>query len=47
MIGDEQSVISDLNLTSQVEDLLKAQKDIAQSENFEKKIYNNLIIPDR
>jgi len=47
MIGDENSILSDLNLTSQVEDLLKAQKNIAESEEFEKKIYKNLIIPDR
>ena len=47
LIGEEQSVISDLQTSSQVEDLLKTQKQIAEKEKFEKSLYNNLILPDR
>lgn len=47
LIGEEQSVISDLKLDSEMQDLLKTQKDIAEKEKFEKQLYNNLIIPDR
>jgi hypothetical protein len=49
LIGEEQSVISDLNLQTQnqVQDLLKTQESIAEKEKFEKSLYNNLIIPNR
>ena len=47
LIGEEQSVISDLQTSSQVEDLLKTQEQIAEKERFEKSLYNNLILPDR
>lgn len=46
LIGEESSILSDLQLTSQVEDLIKTQKEILTDEKKEKDIYKRLIIPD-
>ena len=47
LIGEDQSVISDIQASSQMEDLINTQKQISEKEKHEKSFYSNLIIPKR